>query len=117
MLVILTQQMVMRSISISGKISEDITFLHKMFPVPPSKRAIIEVDVSYPNSSDRIHNPIMGIYTTHNHVNIKKQCSYVQYSQLGNQVLHPTIRLDESDIQTSKMFERRSGHYSLHREY
>ena len=80
-------QKVPGSISISSDITEHITFLHKTFPVPLSMRAIIEVDVSYPNSSDRIHDPIMGIYTTHNHVNIKKQCSYVQYSQLGNRPL------------------------------
>ena len=87
-------QKVPGSISISSDITEHITFLHKTFPVPPSMRAIIEVDVSYPNSSDRIHDLIMGIYTTYNHVLIIKQCSYVQYTQLGNQGLHPTIRLD-----------------------
>ena len=40
-----------RSMSVSGVISKDITFLHKRFPVPPSMRAIIEVDVSYPINS------------------------------------------------------------------
>ena len=33
------------SMTISGVITEDITFLHKPFPVPPSIRAIIEVDL------------------------------------------------------------------------
>ena len=97
---ILTQQKVGGSFSISRKVSEDITFLHERFPVPPSKRAIIEVSVSYPESSVRRqgYNPLMGIYTTKDHVNIKKQCTQVSYGQLGNQNLHHRIRLDESDI-------------------
>ena len=62
---------------ISGEISEDITFLHKTFPVPPSIEAIIEVDAYDPNLSltDQGHYPILGIYTTQDHVNIKKQCT------------------------------------------
>ena len=89
------------SMSISDVISEDVTFLHKTFPVPPSMRAIIQMDVSYPISSVKIPDnyPIMGIYTTNDHINIKKQCTYIRYGQLANQVLHPRIRLDGSDIQ------------------
>ena len=54
LLAILTQGKLICSMSISGEISEDITFLHilnKAFPVPPSMRAIIQVDVSFPESS------------------------------------------------------------------
>ena len=70
--------------SISGKISQDITFLHKMFPVPPSKRAIIEVHLSYTISSVRMqgNQPIMGIYATKDDVNIKKQCPHTERSQM-----------------------------------
>ena len=84
---ILTQQKVAGSFSISGEISKDVTFFHKTFPVPPSTRAIIEVDVSYPECSvwRQGYNPIIGIYTTTERVNIKKQCTQVPYGQLGNQ--------------------------------
>ena len=96
---ILTQRK-SHSLSIFGEISKDITFLHKVFPVPPSTRAIIEVDVSYPINS--IGNPFMGIYTTLDHINIRKQCTYIRYGQLANANLHPRIRLDESDIESTK---------------
>ena len=102
-IIILTQ--IKLSHSISGEISDDITFFHKTFPVPPSKRAIIEVDVSYPEGSGRkqMHNnPIMGIYTTNNHINIKKKCVHFRWGQLGNTNLHPRIRLDKSDIRPPK---------------
>ena len=103
-LVILIHGNLILSISISGEISENITFLRKTFPVPPSMRAIIEVDVSFPESSIRIlgYNPMIGIYTTKDHVKIKKQCTYVPYDQLANGNLHRPIRLDESDIQPPK---------------
>ena len=63
-------------VSVSGEISEDITFLHKTFPVPLSMRAIIEVNVSYPDISrlQKGHYLRVGIYTTKDHVNIIKQC-------------------------------------------
>ena len=75
-----------------------------MFPVPPSKRAIIQVDVSYPISSVRMqgYNPMIGIYTAKDHIKFNKQCTRVGYSQLGNQNLHRPIRLDESDIRPPK---------------
>ena len=83
--------------SFFGVISEDITFLHKTFPVPPSIRAIIEVDAAFPDISIRQqgHCPATGIYTTDNHTNIKKRCTYLEFGQLANGNLHPKIRNDE----------------------
>ena len=77
--------------SISGEISEDLTFIYKTFPVPPSKRAIIEYDVHYQIYGNYF--PGLGIYTTENHINIKKQCTYLEYGQLGNKNMHPKIRI------------------------
>ena len=79
--------------SISAVISEDITFLHKKFPVPPSMRAIIEVDAAFPDIFIKQQEdcPAIGIYTTDNHTNIKKQCTDLEYGQLANQNLHPKI--------------------------
>ena len=84
---------------ITGEISENITFLHKTFPVQPSIQAIIEVDVYDPNLSltDQGHYPIVGIYTTHDHVNIKKQCTDIRYVQLGNYNRHPGITMDPGE--------------------
>ena len=76
------------SVSVSGEISEDLTFIHKTFPVPPSIRAIIEVDVYDTVSFLRPNYVMMGIYTTNNHVNIKKQCTHTWYGQLRNSNLH-----------------------------
>ena len=108
LLVILGQPIVIGSMSISGEITEDITFLHKTFPVPPSMRAIIEIDVYYTDSPLRKqgHYPRMGIYTTMDHINIKKRCTYIAFGQLAKHHLHPRLTLDESDYPTSKMFRR-----------
>ena len=48
--------------SISGEISADLTFIHKTFPVPPSKRAIMHVDLYDPVGSFRLygHYAMMG---------------------------------------------------------
>ena len=83
--------------SISGVISEDIIFLHKTFPVSPSMRAIIEVDAAFPDIfiKQQGNCPAIGIYTTDNHTNIKKRCTYLDYGQLANGNLHPNIRNDE----------------------
>ena len=83
--------------SISGEISDDVTFVHKTFPVPPSTRAIIEVKVSYPIKSvgRKGTDPIMGIYTTQDHVNIKEQCTQIWYGQVRNKDLHFHIRREQ----------------------
>ena len=80
-------------VSVSGEISEDITFLHKTFPVLPSMRVIIEVNVSYPDISrlQKGHYLRVWIYTTKDHVNIIKQCVDKDTGQLGNEYLHPPI--------------------------
>ena len=90
--------------SISGVISEDVTFIHKTFPVPSSKRAIIEVYVSFPYRYivQRRKYPLMGIYTTKDHINIKKQCTSIWYGQLVNENLHFRIRKDRGHLQKLK---------------
>ena len=90
--------------SISGVISDDVTFIHKTFPVPPSKRAIIEVNVSFPYRYivQRRKYPLMGIYTTKDHINLKKQCTSIWYGQLVNENLHLRIRKDRGHTQTPK---------------
>ena len=76
-------------VSISGEISEDVTFIHKTFPVPPSKRAIIEYEVYF---DSRFWTGLtMGIYTTKDHANIQNQCTETRYGQLGNKHLHPAL--------------------------
>ena len=78
--------------SISGVVPDNITFIYQKFPVPPSMRAIIEVDVSYPKYHEYAgYLPKLGIYTTHNHVNIRRQCIHSDDGQLGNGNLHPGI--------------------------
>ena len=111
LLAIIGQPIVIGSVSISGKITEDITFLLKTFPVPQSMRAIIEIDVSYADSPLRKqgHYPRMGIYTTVDHINIKKRCTYIPFGQLANDHLHPRMTLDESDIRPPKCFEEPEG--------
>ena len=84
-------------ISVSGEVSNNVTFLHKTFPVPPSMRAIIDVNVSYPISSVMMpgNYPILGIYTTKEHVNIEKQCTQKLYGQLLNRELHHGITTEK----------------------
>ena len=84
------------TVSISGGIKEKVSFVLDKFPVPPSMRTIIEVDVYYPNMYfiDGENFVILGIYTTSDHINFKKQCTYIRYGQLRNNYLHPGITMD-----------------------
>ena len=77
------------STSIHGNISEDVSFIHKMFPVPPSMRATINVDVYYPHKY-LYPAPILGIYTQ-DHENIRRQCTFSSHGQVGNRDLHPQL--------------------------
>ena len=78
--------------SFSGVVPDNITFIYQKFPVPPSKRAIIEVNVSYPKYHEYAgYLPKLGIYTTHDHVNIRRQYIDSDDGQLGNGNLHPGI--------------------------
>ena len=99
--------------TISGEVSEDITFLHKTFPVPPSMRAIIKVDVSYPISSvgnpfigTKGHLPVIEFYTTDNHVNVKSQCTSTKYGQVSNTNLKIRLRLHNKPL---KCLKQRQG--------
>ena len=85
--------------SVSSRISDNVKFVYETFPVPPSMRAIIEVNVYHPvygyyhQNVNSEHFPILGIYTQ-NHMNIKNQCTHTKYGQLLNFNLHPGITLD-----------------------
>ena len=83
--------------SFSGRISEDVTFFHETFPVPPSMRAIIQVSVIVPRkfiTKSRSY-PLMGIYTTQDHINIREKCIDRPYGQLGNRNLHPGLTMNK----------------------
>ena len=82
-----------QSVSVSGIISEGVMFIYQTFPVLSSMRAIIQVDVYYPINSVRRQGsyPIMGIYTTADHINIKQRCTCVDYGQFRNKELHPGL--------------------------
>ena len=75
-----------------GEISENVTFLHSKFRGPPSRRAEIWFRVSF---KEQGHHPIFGIYTTEDHINIQKQCTYIDYGQLGNRNLHLRLTTDD----------------------
>ena len=82
--------------SISGEISDDVTFIHKTFLVPPSMRAIIRYHVYYHKSSwiKWRFLPMIGIYTTPDHINIRRQCTEIHYGQVKNRNLHVRLRYD-----------------------
>ena len=82
-----------QSASVSGIISEDVNFIYEIFPVVPSMRAIIRVDVSYPIESvvEEGHYPILGIHTMQDHTNIEQRCTHVDYGQFINRDMHPGI--------------------------
>ena len=79
--------------SVSGEVLEDVIFFHKTFPGLPSERAIIEYSISYPyfSSTTIWEHLILGIYTTQDHVNIVKNCTYIYYGQMRNQVMHQYV--------------------------
>ena len=105
----LTQWICTHSVSISDVISDDVTFIHKTFPVPPSMRAIIEVDVYDNVSFLRPTYPMVGIYTTGNHTNIKKKCTDTWYGQLRNSNLHFRVRKNREDFRKPKCVEEAMG--------
>ena len=80
-----------------------------MFPVPPSIRAIIEVDVSFPEFEWPNLHPVLGIYTTKYHINIKKQCTHVRYGQLLNENLHLKMRKDRGHLKTPRCLRESDG--------
>ena len=79
--------------TVFGVISDDVKFIYQTFPVPLSMRAIIEVDVSYPDISAGPY-PILGIYITQDHPNLKVKCSIKRFGQFGNTDMHPGITMD-----------------------
>ena len=82
--------------SLSSAISDGVTFIHKTFPVPPSMRAIIEYHVYYPKNAwmKWRHYPMIGIYTTPDHINIRNQCTKIHHGQVQNSNLHAHLRED-----------------------
>ena len=76
------------TVHFSDDISQDVDFLHRTFPVPPSKRVVINFTVFYTIDSYSPH-PILGIYTTR--VNTEKRCINKNYLQLGNKNLYETL--------------------------
>ena len=90
--VILLTQYSASATSVSGVISKDIRFFHEPFPVPPSKRAIIGIDLVYSDTGLSIQ-PSIGIYTTCDHVNIRKRCRQSSIGQLANRELHRHVEL------------------------
>ena len=92
-LLVFTQLNWIYSMTISGSVSDDVEFIYKTFPVQSSMGASIEVDVYYPHNSSTPY-PILGIYTTRDHVNVKVKCAFKRYGQLGNYNLHPGITMD-----------------------
>ena len=107
MLLVLTQCKWTLSVTVSRSVSEDVNFIYEQFPAPPSTRAIIEVDVYYPvdgyyENLNSWYFPVLGIYTTQDHINIRTECSLNIYGQLLNYDLHPSITLDRDASRTLK---------------
>ena len=85
------------SASVSGSFTENTEFVHKIFPVPPAKWAMIEVDVSYLKVHEtEKHYLIMGIYTTEDNVDMRRRCIHTRYGQLGNKNLYPVLTMNQS---------------------
>ena len=81
-----------------------------MFSVPPSIRAIIEVNISFTGYIwHSNHHPDMGIYTTEDHINIKKQCTHILYGQLINRNLRFVIREDRGRLNTPRCLGESDG--------
>ena len=84
-----------KTTSVAGSVSENVTFIHGMFPVEPSKRAKIQVDVFLQNL--RSPDVCMEIHTTQDDVNIKRQCTERLYGQVRNRDLHACLIEDSGN--------------------
>ena len=60
--------------------------------------------MSYPVNSVRMkgNSPVMGIYTTKDHINIEKQCIHTRYGQLRNRGLYQELTLDQQQSRKLK---------------
>ena len=96
-----------------GVISKDMGFVHKEFPVPPSKRAIIEFGFGYTVFDGSIE-PLFMIYTTQDHVNIEKRCFDKPYGQLANQNLYHVLQ-KETSVSRPMMCDRKRKNDYLYR--
>ena len=71
------------SMSIRRTIDDDVSFYYEELPVPPSLSIEIYYEIQYPlaNSNDYVD---VQLYTTSEHENIGKKCSFRKHSQFYN---------------------------------
>ena len=88
------------AVPVSGTIDDDILFYYEELPAEPSKLATIDFRI-WP-SSDYVD---FQLYTTTNHVNIERNCSFRLFSQVYNIFMQERFaRIDCSDgCQLSRM--------------
>ena len=78
--------------SITGTIEDDISFYYQELPVQPSMLATVVFSISYPSSNEYVD---FQLYTTSNHVNIHKRCSFQRFSQVRNIHLYDNLSRTE----------------------
>ena len=81
------------SLSVSGTIEDDISFYYEELLVQPSLSATISYSITYPLT---YHDDYVDfqLYTTQNHENIGKRCSFRKYGQTLNRYLYVTNSLN-----------------------
>ena len=81
-----------RTFSITGTVSDDLSFFYKEFPTSASQSATIRCGISYvlTNSSDYVN---FYLYTTKSHANLDAKCSSKYYGQVRNKAMHQVFNL------------------------
>ena len=77
------------SLSVSGRIENETTFFYRKIPTDsPKSSATIDYAVTFPISVEYVN---LGVYTTNDHINLQKRCTYHMYEQLGNKKMQTEL--------------------------
>ena len=77
------------SLSVSGRIENDTTFFYRKIPTDsPLSSATIDYTVTFPIGLEYVN---FGVYTTKDHINLQKRCTYHMYEQLGNKKMQTEL--------------------------
>ena len=84
------------SILLNGPIVNDISFFHSKLSIQASKSATIEFWITLPKNFEYVN---LYIYTTENHINVDKKCSYLSHGQVANDDLHQELSSERNSCQ------------------
>ena len=88
------------SLSVSGRIENETTFFYRKIPTDsPTSSATIDYAVTFLISVEYVN---LGVYTTNDHINLQKRCTYHMYEQLGNKKMQTELDYHSNSCNISR---------------